>query len=226
MQRRERERWSGGCSSKAGSWKSDYHRHVSGRQDGLLSPASVVWELSRCVGPADAVVADTGYMSAWCGVLLDVQQAGHTFFRAAGSLGWAVPGAMGVALARKDDWVVAVTGDGGFAYNAFEIETAVRCEIPVTIIVMNNRTLAFEYHLQKLKYDRVLSHVNDFSDVDYAQVAKDLGGDGRRVSNIDELREAMQTSRASDGPFVIDVLVDKDAIAPVTSYDAVQEREL
>ena len=62
-----------------------------------------------------------------------------------------------------------------------ELETALRCGIDVTVVVLNNRSLAFEYHGQKLQWNnRVLPQVNDFLDVDYAGVARALGAEGTR----------------------------------------------
>ena len=70
-------------------------------------------------------------------------------------------------MAAPDTQVICVIGDGGFGYHLSEIETAVRLELPVTVIILNNQTLAFEAHVQELLYGHLVPEVNDFLDVDY-----------------------------------------------------------
>ena len=120
---------------------------------------------------SDAVlVADTGYAAAWAGALAEMKVAGRHYLRADGSLGWAFPAALGAQLAVPDRQVVCIIGDGGFGYHIGEIETALRLQLPVVVIILNNQTLAFEAHVQTLLYGKMVSEVNDFYDVDYGQV--------------------------------------------------------
>jgi acetolactate synthase-1/2/3 large subunit len=159
--------------------------------------------------------------------LYEVRESGRQYLRAAGSLGWALPGALGAKVARPDRRVVSVIGDGGVAYNIAELETAVRCAIPITVVVLNNRSLAFEYHEQKYLWDgRVVSEANDFSDADYAAVARALGARGVRVSNPSELKNALHECISSDEPSLVDVIVDKEVIAPVTNFEKAVERSI
>ena len=126
-------------------------------------------------------------------------------------MGWAVPAALGVALARPGARVACVTGDGGVGYHLMELETALRCGIDVTIVVLNNVSMAFETHGQKLQWDnRVLPKVNDFLDVDYAAVARSLGARGLRVDQVGELKPALQDALTAGTPALVDVRIDKD----------------
>ena len=110
----------------------------------------------------DAVlVADTGYAAAWAGALAEIRKAGRHFLRADGSLGWAFPASLGAQLAAPDKQVICVTGDGGFGYHIGDIETALRLELPVIVVILNNQTLAFEEHVQTLLYGHVVPEVND-----------------------------------------------------------------
>ena len=140
----------------------------------------------------DAVlVADTGYAAAWAGALAEVRVAGRQFLRADGSLGWAFPAALGAQLAAPDKQVICVTGDGGFGYHVGELETAIRLQLPVVVIVLNNQTLAFEAHVQALLYGKVVPEVNDFHDVDYGKVARAFGANGFRVTTAAGFRRAL-----------------------------------
>lgn len=175
----------------------------------------------------DAVlVADTGYSAAWAGALAETRQAGRNFVRADGSLGWAFPGSLGAQLAAPDKQVICVTGDGGFGYHIGDIETAIRLQLPVVVIVLNNQTLAFEEHVQDLLYGKVVPEVNAFHDVDYGAIARAFGANGFRVTNATEFDKALTVGLERRGPTIIDAVIDRKAIAPVTRYDRVRIREL
>jgi acetolactate synthase-1/2/3 large subunit len=175
----------------------------------------------------DAIlVADTGYSAAWGGALADMKMAGRNFLRADGSLGWAFPASLGAQLAAPKRPVVCLIGDGGFGYNIGEIETALRFDLPVIVVILNNQTLAFEAHVQTLLYGHLVPEANDFCDVDYGAVARAFGANGYRTRNASEFREAFSCGLERRGLTVIDALVDREALGPVTRYDRVREREL
>ena len=217
--------WLKRCRTDAGEWTARHREQlaaVSG--NAALSPLSVLDELSR-YSKEITLVADTGYMAAWTGVLYPITRY-DSFFRAVGSLGWALPASLGVQMARKEK-VVCITGDGGAGYHLTDIETAVRYKLPVVIIVMNNSALAFEYHEQKYRWNgNVVAEANDFGRVDFAAAGVALGARGARVSNREEFATALAMAMKASDPFIIDVVIDKEAFPPVTNFDAVMERSL
>ena len=200
------------------------------RRDGLdgrpMRPEAIMAALGKSVADDAILVADTGYASAWSGALTDTRAAGRHFLRADGSLGWAFPGALGAQMAAPDRQVICITGDGGIGYHVGELETALRLELPVVTIVLNNQTLAFEAHVQELLYDHLVAEVDDFCDIDYGLVARSYGANGFRVTNVTELKDALAVGLQRQGPTVIDAVIDREAIAPVTRYDRVRVREL
>jgi acetolactate synthase-1/2/3 large subunit len=197
-----------------------------GNDGGPMRPEAIMAILDDRL-PADAiVVADTGYSAAWAGALADVKQAGRNFLRADGSLGWAFPASLGAQMAAPDRQVVCVTGDGGIGYHLSDIETALRHNLPVTVVILNNGTLAFEEHVQNLLYGHVVLDVDRFVDVDYGNVARSFGARGYRVSNAEEFRTALAAGFERRGPTIIDAMIDREALGPVTRYDRVRDREL
>jgi acetolactate synthase-1/2/3 large subunit len=217
--------WLKRCRSAAGEWQtrlSEQTEAARGRK--VLSPLTVLEEL-RHYASEITLVADTGYMAAWTGVLFPVERP-DAFFRATGSLGWALPAALGVQLARQEK-VVCIIGDGGVGYHLADIETAVRYRLPVVIIILNNDCLAFEYHEQKYRWNgNIVAEVNDFTRVDYGRAAEGLGAIGRRVETPHALHGALKEAMRSLEPFVLDVAVDKEAFPPVTNFDAHLKRPL
>ncbi len=209
-------------------WKAAWDE-LAGRDgtDGrTMRPEAVMAELNRELADDAIVVADTGFAAAWAGALAETRVAGRGYLRADGSLGWAFPGSLGAQLAMPDRQVVCIIGDGGFGYHVAELETALRLGLPVVVVILNNQTLAFEAHTQSLLYGHVVPEVNDFCDVDYGQVARSFGVNGFRARNVAELREALAVALERRAPTVIDAVIDREAIAPVTRYDAVRVREL
>lgn len=217
--------WLDRCAASTEGWRKYLAKAVHEASDAKhLSPLVVIDEIGKFAAEV-TVVADTGYMAAWTGVLYPVARQ-DAYFRAVGSLGWALPAAIGVQMARKEK-VVCITGDGGAGYHLSDIETAVRYKSPLVIVIMDNLSLAFEYHEQKYRWNNnVVAEANDFTAVDFALAAKALGANGVTATNRDSLRSAMKAALAAEGPTVIHALVDKEAFPPVTNFDAVMKRSI
>ena len=198
----------------------------NGLDGGPMRPEAIMAMLDARLADDAVLVADTGYSSAWAGALAEVKQAGRHFMRADGSLGWAFPAALGAQLAAPDRQVVCITGDGGFGYHIGDIETAIRQQLPVIVVILNNQTLAFEEHVQELLYGKVVPSVNEFVDVNYGAIARAFGASGFRVANVEDFEQALIHGLKRNGPTIIDAVIDRDAIAPVTRYDRVRIREL
>ena len=197
-----------------------------GNDGGPMRPEAIMAALDENL-PDDAIlVADTGYSAAWAGALADVKEAGRNFLRADGSLGWAFPASLGAQMAAPDRQVVCITGDGGIGYHIADIETAIRHNLPVTVVILNNGTLAFEEHVQNLLYGHVVLDVDRFHDVDYGGVARAFGARGFRVDNAADFRVALAAGFERRAPTIIDAMIDREALGPVTRYDKVREREL
>jgi acetolactate synthase-1/2/3 large subunit len=174
-------------------------------------------EVSRAL-PADGIlVADTGYSGIWTGTMIDFNGAGQTYLRAAGSLGWSFPGALGAQCAAPDRRVLCFTGDGGFYYHLAELETARRCRIPVTVVVNNNS--GFGQNLSGVR--RIAGNrpgrgeaLVRFGPTDFTAVARSFGVRGIRVEHPTEIAAALSEALAADEPMVIDVVTDLEPRAP------------
>jgi acetolactate synthase-1/2/3 large subunit len=217
--------WVAEVGTSVQRWRDSLDRDVMAHRGDGLHPAAVIQALSRHLNPADVLVADTGYMAAWASALYQVRAAGRTYLRAAGSLGWALPAALGASIGAPGRHVACLIGDGGVGYNLLELETAARLGIPALIVVLNNRSLAFEYHEQRHQWaGQVVEAANEFTDVDYSMVARELGAGGRRVTRMADLEPAIAEGLASERPWLLDVIVDKELIAPVTNFESVLQR--
>ncbi len=214
---RERTAWAKGMAERLAIWRENAAELSTVQKVDGIHPADVIAAARRAMGPSDVIGADTGAHGGWVGALFPVA-AGQTMIRANGSLGWVFPGALGAAIGAPDRRVVAITGDGGMLYHMSEFETALRCNIPAVVIVLNNACLASEYQTQK-RHQRVVKSVLDFRDVDFAAVARSFGAFGVRVTKVGELDAAIAAALANGGPALVDVVVSREAQSPSANRD-------
>ena len=174
-------------------------------------------EIERAL-PEDALlVADTGYSGIWTGTHIKLNGCGQDYLRAAGSLGWGFPAAIGAQCALPGRPVVCFCGDGGFYYHLSELETARRWNLPVTVIVNNNASLGQDISGVREVYGAETGRAEDlthFEPVDFAEVAKAFGCHGIRVEEPGSLADAITNGIASNQPTVIDVVTDPEPRAP------------
>jgi acetolactate synthase-1/2/3 large subunit len=158
------------------------------------------------------IVGDTGHVGAWSARHLPLS-GGQSIVRAAGSLGWGLPAALGVKCAAPGREVICVTGDGGFFYHIAELETARRYGLNVIVVVNNNTSLNQEQFLWEL--DSADQDKNwRFHDTDLVAIAKGFGCHAARVDDPDDFGAALDKARASGLPAVIDVRTDSAIASP------------
>ena len=168
--------------------------------------------------PEDGIlVADTGYSGIWTGTMIELNGAGQTYLRAAGSLGWSFPAALGAQCAAGRRNVLCFTGDGGFYYHLSELESARRCNIPATIVINNNS--GFGQNLTGV--NRIAGNrpgrgeeLIRFGPTDFTAVAKSFGVRGIRVEQPADLAPALSAALAADEPVVVDVVTALEPRAP------------
>ena len=124
-----------------------------------------------------------------------------------GTMAWALPGAVGAKLAFPDRQVVVCIGDGDFGMNAQEIETSVRENAPIIVVVYNDCSFGALRVFQKQHYGgRFIG--SDFGQTDHAKLAEAYGARGERIENPAELTGALKRAAAADVTTVIDVIID------------------
>ena len=125
-------------------------------------------------------------------------------------MAFALPAAIGAQLAFPKRRAVAIAGDGGFAMLMADFVTAVRYELPIICVVLNNSKLGFIALEQQSK--GLPEHSIDLLNPDFAKFAECCGGLGIRVDKPSDIRPALREALASDLPSVIDVIVNPDEL--------------
>jgi len=186
-----------------------------------IKPQRLVNEVSKALKAGDIVVSDTGHMLCWTVRLLKLKATGLTYIPCAGTLGSSFPIAIGVSFgASKEQRILNLIGDGGFAYDLAELETAKRYNdqhAPLLVVVNNNSSLAQSRpRLEDWTQRRApwIRHC-DFYEVNYAKAAEAFGCYGVRVERPEELTEAIHKANESRKPAIVDVVTDKREYAPI-----------
>ncbi len=189
----------------------------------LASDKSPIWPDRLCAEitaalPHDGIlVADTGYSSIWTSSLVELNGAGQTYLRAAGSLGWSFPAALGAKCAAPHRKVICWTGDGAIYYHLTELETAKRRGIAVALVVNNNSGFGQGWpNIQRQQGNKPgdVRELVRFGPTNFADVARVFGLRGIRVEDPSQLGAALREAMASDETVVVDVATDIDCRAP------------
>jgi acetolactate synthase-1/2/3 large subunit len=196
-----------------------------------IKPQRMLREISKILGPRDIVVSDTGQTICWTTRFLKIRDAGRTYIPCGGTLGSSFPLAVGASFAaKKDQRVLNIIGDGGFAYNISELETARRYNdkhVPLVVLVNNNSSLAqARPKLEDWKNEKApWINCTDLNDVNYAKIAEGFGCHGVRVERPSELGEAIREAFDCGEPAVVDVITDKREYAPI-GLDRIGKKEV
>jgi acetolactate synthase-1/2/3 large subunit len=126
-----------------------------------------------------------------------------------GTMGFALPAAIGAKYGAPHRTVVAIIGDGGFQMTLQELGTIMQTGVDVKILILNNRFLGMVRQWQELFHGKRYSFV-DIESPDFVQVAKGYRIDGKTVSRREELRDALQEMLGHDGSFLLEVMVGKE----------------
>jgi acetolactate synthase-1/2/3 large subunit len=176
--------------------------------DGRMHPNRLLSAIQDKVGPDAIVIVDGGDFLSFArvglsaGTMLDPGPLG--------CIGVGVPYGIAASLAYPDRPVIVATGDGAFGFNAIEIDTAVRNNAGVVIVVANNGAWQIEVHDQLINYGKVAGTKLQFSD--YAAMARAFGMHGERVEKADDLSAALDRAFANR-PALLDVVVTPEAVS-------------
>ncbi len=132
-------------------WRKDVSERLNSTE-APINVARLLTEINRVLPPDGYLVADGGFAAHWAGLLFDTKRAGRSFIpdRGFASIGYGLPGAMGVALAAPGKTVFSMTGDSGFCMVLGDLETAKRLNLDFTVIVVNNAASGYVKALQHL----------------------------------------------------------------------------
>ncbi|MCX2563038.1 acetolactate synthase large subunit [Acetobacter thailandicus] len=182
-----------------------------------LKPARIVADIRKALGDEDIVFADTGAAKMWVARLYPTQVANTCIIsNGLSTMAFALPGAMAAKLAFPNKRVLASMGDAAFLMNSQEIETALRENIPLTVLIW----LDDAYGLIKWKMEMELKEHKqvDFMNPDFSAYARSFGAKGVHINTSGELLPALERALSSDGVTVITCPVDYSENIKLTDH--------
>lgn len=188
-----------------------YHPNVREADDEVV-PEIVISELGRQLDPASSVVTtEVGQHQMWAHQFLP-RETPRSFLSSGGlgTMGFGFPAAIGAAIANPDKTVVCVAGDGSFQMNSQEMATAAINQVPVKVMIMDNRCLGMVHQWQKLFYDKRFSETLLEPVPDFVKLAEAYGWEGERVERAEEVTDAIARMLAAQGPYLLDVAISRD----------------
>ncbi|MDV2434606.1 acetolactate synthase large subunit [Corynebacterium tuberculostearicum] len=215
---------SGVNSPEVGPWrdyldglKERFPRGYDPTPDGQLNPQFVLEKLSETVGPGAIYCAGVGQHQMWSAQFIDFEHPRSWINSGgAGTMGYAVPAALGAKAACPDKEVWAIDGDGCFQMTNQELTTAALEGFPFKVAVINNGNLGMVRQWQTLFFNENYSNTKlrerDVYTPDFVRLAEALGSEAIRVTCEEEVVPAIERARAiNDRPVVIDFIVGEDA---------------
>ncbi len=200
------ETWSKRINEFRCDWASE-----GDSQNGYLRAPKVIRAL-RDELPRDAIVTtEVGQNQMWAALHYDTYLP-RTFHTSGGlgTMGWGFPAAIGAKAAKPEVPVVDIAGDGSFGMTENNLATAIEEELPVIVVVLNNRVLGMVAQWQRLFYDERYSAVKLKGNPDFVKLADAYGAEGVRVETLEEFRREVKRAIGAEVPTVIDVPIDPD----------------
>jgi len=172
-----------------------------------VKPQKIIWDLRTAMDLKDIVICDVGAHKMWMSRMFRCEHPNTCIIsNGFASMGIAVPGAIAAKIAQPERNVVAVTGDAGFLMNSQEIETAMRLNIAIVILIWNDESYGLIEWKQQNQFGRK-SHV-EFTNPDFVQYAQSFGAVGVRIEQTEQLMPCIEQALQRDTVTIIDCPVD------------------
>ena len=198
-------------------WRATYPLGYELPSDGSLSPQYAISRLSEIAGPEAIYVAGVGQHQMWASQFVRYEHP-YTWLNSGGlgTMGYAVPAAMGAKVGRPEATVWAIDGDGCFQMTNQELATCALEGIPIKVAVMNNGSLGMVRQWQTLFYDSRYSNTNLGTRrfiPDFVKLADALGCAALRCEKAEDVDATLERAMAiDDQPVVVDFVVGQDAM--------------
>ncbi|MEY8379655.1 biosynthetic-type acetolactate synthase large subunit [Ileibacterium valens] len=176
-----------------------------------LTPFALINEISKYADPSTPIVTDVGQHQMWVAQYFPFKMP-RTFITSGGlgTMGFGLGAAIGASLGTGKRTIL-FTGDGSFGMNLNDLATVFANQVPVVIVVLNNRVLGMVRQWQTLFYDAHYSHTNlDARQSDFVKIAEAFGIPAFRISSLEELPETAAKAMAKSGPVLIEAEIGRN----------------
>lgn len=196
------------------SWRERWPFYTSDFSDypNAIAPEVVLHKLSQKLDPeASIVTTEVGQHQMWAHQNIHREHA-RTFISSGGlgTMGFGFPAAIGAKIGCPESEVVCVAGDGSFQMNSQEMATAKINDVPVKVLIIDNRALGMVHQWQSLFYNKRYSFTELADNPDFVKLADAYGWRARRVEKPEDVDAALDEMLASKKPYLLDVMIPRD----------------
>ena len=175
----------------------------------VLTGPGMVEEIYEATNGNAIIVAEVGQHQMWAAQFYKYSEPRQLLTSGGlGTMGYGLGAAMGAKLGQPDKTVINIAGDGCFRMNLNELATASRYNIPFVEVVVNNHVLGMVHQWQDLFYEGRYSATELYDKVDFVKVSEGLGVPARRVTTMEEFKDALKWAMNLGGPAVLDCMID------------------
>ena len=191
-------------------WREEYPMTWDEPTDGSLAPQWVIKKLSEMADPSTIWVTGVGQHQMWAAQHI-VHTRPENFITSSGlgTMGFGLPAAVGAQVARPNDTVVCISGDGSFMMNVQELGTVKRKQLPLKIVLLDNQRLGMVRQWQQLFFQERYSETTLTDNPDFLMLASAFGIPGQHITHKDQVEAALDTMLNSDGPYLLHVSIDE-----------------
>ena len=201
--------WRARLAELTADWRAERDRERA--SDAMpIAPQRVLAALEDALAPGDRLVCDASLASGWGGVYFEQRLPGRQVLspRGLAGLGYALPAAIGVATAAPGGGrTVVLTGDGALGYAVGELATITELQLPVTVVVLNNRSLGWIRWYRRISFGRGWED-DDFGDVTYADVARGFSMHSAAGCRSGRAQDGAARPLGSGRPALVDVVTE------------------
>jgi acetolactate synthase I/II/III large subunit len=205
--------------SEVSSWREKYPLGYTAPENGAVSPQHVISRIGALSGPDTIYTSGVGQHQMWAAQFISYERP-NTWINSGGlgTMGFAVPAAMGAKAGRPDQTVWAIDGDGCFQMTNQELATCVINDIPIKVAVINNSSLGMVRQWQTLFYGERYSNTDLHTGAatrvpDFVKLADAYGCAGLRCERPEDVDATIEAALAiNDRPVVVDFVVHRDAM--------------
>ncbi len=205
IDKQSHEEW----KAEINAWKRPF---IQNQIEDYVNPQLVIESVDRQTPDDTIIVTDVGQHQLWAAQFYKYKIP-RTLLTSGGlgTMGYSMGAAIGAAYGRPDRKVVLFAGDGGFHMNLNELTTMSSYNIPVVMIVMNNKVLGMVRQWQKLFYGNRFADTDPNRKTDFVKVAEAFGVKGMRINSNDEIDSVIGEALSHNGPVVIDCRISPDS---------------
>ena len=191
-------------------WQKVESLNFDTKEDTIVPQALITAIQNATVGTNPIIATDVGQHQMWAAQHFIFEKPGHWLTSGgAGTMGYGLPAAIGAQIAHPDKTVICVSGDASILMNIQELSTAIQHKTPVKLILSNNECMGMVRQWQEFNHGGRYSHSYTEALPDFVSVAKGFGWEAEQVSKPDGLDEAILRCLKHDGPYFLEVAVEK-----------------